>query len=150
MFRSPSIPPSIHSHRFHENVLLTLDNTANPLHSILGMGDVRKHFAAAKELRNRWKDADERALLSVDKAAPETASPPPLSAYEIEQMLGSIFIAFDEAQEVAEKAVRESSSSTEANRHHGRQSSIVDGMEMDAVDARWESLSDPMDWEAIS
>lgn len=144
------MPASVYSHRFHENVLLTLDNPSNPLHAILGVGDVRKHLGAAKELRNRWKDADERALLSVDKAAPETASPPPLSAYEIEQMLASIFTAFDKAQEVADKAVRDSGAPNEVNRRPRRQSSIVDAMDMDASDAPWESLSDPMDWEEIS
>ena len=71
---------------------------------------MRQQLAAAKELRNRWKDADEAAAVAAENNAEELLlSPQPLSGYEIEQMLGTIFAAFDEALGVAEREVREKS-----------------------------------------
>jgi hypothetical protein len=48
-----------YTHRFHANVLQALDRPSSPLHTTLGTGDVRYYLGIAKELRNRWKDAEE-------------------------------------------------------------------------------------------
>lgn len=45
-------------HRYHAAVLEALDDEANPLHGALGRGEVRRQLARAKDLRNRWKNAD--------------------------------------------------------------------------------------------
>lgn len=105
---------------------------------------MRRYLGAAKELRNRWKDAEEHALLSVDPSAVETASPPPLSAYEIEQMLSSIFNAFDRAQHIAEKAVREGDGT---NGTTAGDVVAAEAMDTDDADARWEIVQDAMDWD---
>lgn len=50
------------------------------------------HLLDAKQLRNRWKNAE---------VAGENDSPPPLGAFEIEQMLLAIFGAFEQAEVLA-------------------------------------------------
>ncbi|KAH7119102.1 hypothetical protein B0J11DRAFT_85448 [Dendryphion nanum] len=49
------------SHRFHENLLDALEKEDSPFHTSLGRADVRTQLRIAKDYRNRWKDADEKA-----------------------------------------------------------------------------------------
>lgn len=48
------------SHAFHANLLEALDDENCPLHSSLGVQDVRIQLGLAKDYRNAWKDADEK------------------------------------------------------------------------------------------
>ncbi|KAI0977114.1 hypothetical protein F4678DRAFT_411876 [Xylaria arbuscula] len=93
-FRDRSQP-----HRYHENVLLALDDPSNPLHKTLGHPGVRKQLARAKELRNRWKNADE--------ADPGRFMPAPLEAYNLKEILQTILLALDQAYFVTEQFVRQ-------------------------------------------
>ena len=47
------------SHAFHANLLEALDDEKCPLHSALGIQDVRLQLGLAKNYRNAWKDAGE-------------------------------------------------------------------------------------------
>jgi hypothetical protein len=48
-------------HSFHANLLEALDDPKCPLHTSLGNQDVRIQLGLAKDYRNAWKDADEKA-----------------------------------------------------------------------------------------
>ena len=138
---------------------------------------MRQQLAAAKELRNRWKDADEAAAVAAENNAEELLlSPQPLSGYEIEQMLGTIFAAFDEALGVAEREVREKSkgkggavgagdtgaagaSATSAgsvaagaggeSNNSRRYSYGPEAMDIDGEEVPWEAVQNVMDWEMV-
>ncbi|TGJ83901.1 hypothetical protein E0Z10_g4826 [Xylaria hypoxylon] len=86
-------------HRYHENVLLALDNPANPLHETLGQPQIRKQLARAKELRNRWKNADD--------ADPGRFMPAPLEAYNLKEILQTILLALEQAYFVTENFIRQ-------------------------------------------
>ncbi|PSN64542.1 hypothetical protein BS50DRAFT_602194 [Corynespora cassiicola Philippines] len=49
------------SHAFHQNILDAIDEETNPLHTSFGNQDTRVQLGLAKDFRNAWKDADERA-----------------------------------------------------------------------------------------
>ncbi|KAJ4303337.1 hypothetical protein N0V90_002230 [Kalmusia sp. IMI 367209] len=49
-------------HAFHANLLEALDDTKCPLHASLGNQEVRIQLGLAKDYRNAWKDADEKAV----------------------------------------------------------------------------------------
>jgi hypothetical protein len=51
------------SHAYHANLLEALDAETCPLHASLGNQNVRIQLGLAKEYRNRWKDADEQAIV---------------------------------------------------------------------------------------
>jgi hypothetical protein len=80
------------THTYHAAILTTLQSPTNPLQPILGTQPVYSHLLAAKQLRNRWKNAE---------VAGENDSPAPLGAFEIEQMLLTIFGAFEQAEVLA-------------------------------------------------
>lgn len=46
-------------HTFHHNVLKELEDKGNPLHEVMGRGQVNAALWKAKELRNKWKEGGE-------------------------------------------------------------------------------------------
>ncbi|KAI1814914.1 hypothetical protein GGS20DRAFT_369256 [Poronia punctata] len=121
-------------HQYHENVLLALDSPENPLHGILGRPEVRRQFARAKELRNRWKNADE--------ADSGRFVPAPLEAYNLEEMLQAILLALEQAFFVTEQYVRQRNPSINQN-------SPVSTADWTTNSEDWEFMVDAMDWEAV-
>ena len=120
------------THSYHANVLSALDHEANPLHPILGDGDVRRQLGRAKDLRNRWKNADDWR----DKL------PPPLESYDLENILDTIFREFDRAFILAEQhALGAAAMAADENEQ----------AEADAVEEekQWEFITDAMDWSAV-
>ena len=112
-------------HRFHQNVLEALNDRDNPLHTVLGTGDVYFALCKAKDLRNRWKRADEEHPRDARVG---------LQAYDLEGMLELIFAGFDAGYEIAQAR--------------------VDGMlEGDSCEkpgeGQWDFMVDAMDWEAV-
>ncbi|KAI1499728.1 hypothetical protein F5X99DRAFT_388809 [Biscogniauxia marginata] len=126
----------ISQHRYHANVLAALEDTSNPLHQIFGDPDVRKQLSRAKDLRNRWKYAD-------DPSEPKRFMPAPLEAYNLEQILQTIFAAFDQAFIVADGHVRQNA---QGGANEGGPVSPADWT-TEAGD--WEFMVDAMDWEAV-
>lgn len=107
-------------HAYHENVLSALDDVNNPLHRVLGTGEVRRQLSRAKELRNRWKTAVDgqseneqsgqrwvrgsgNCLASSRWAIKKIAAP--LESYRLDEILDSIFAGFDAAFLVAQRFV---------------------------------------------
>lgn len=145
---------NVAEHRYHANVLAALDSPENPLHAILGVGEVRRQLSRAKDLRNRWKTAaeehDEAAAAAGEKhgaggvgsssraRSPNGRTPKvpaPLETYNLEHILATIFDGFDAAFLVAEQHVR------------GGSNESVD-LEM-TEEQQWEFMVDAMDWEAV-
>ncbi|KAI1822906.1 hypothetical protein F4861DRAFT_358135 [Xylaria intraflava] len=125
-FRDRSQP-----HRYHENVLLALDDPQNPLHETLGQPVVRKQLWRAKELRNRWKDAD-----NDDHGR---FMPAPLEAYNLKEILQTILLALEWAFDAADKFVRQHSPDPQQNRPTNFTANSED----------WEFMVDAMDWEVV-
>ncbi|KAK3940839.1 hypothetical protein QBC46DRAFT_363840 [Diplogelasinospora grovesii] len=159
-----------HHHRFHANVLEALDNESNPLHTILGVGDVRRCLARAKDLRNRWKS------VSDDRPEGDNArwQPAPLESYDLERILQTIFDGFDKAYVKAEEYVRHCEQQHVARAARGGGGAEGGDQMMDddgypngdlngcgggnngggnnggeSGDEGWEFMVDAMDWEAI-
>ena len=103
------------SHRFHANVLAALDHPSNPLHAILGTGDVREYIGVAKEFRNKWKDVEQRpddSFMGTDRAE-EAWDKSKVRRYEdvlkdlkLDELLGAILAALEEAGRKAEEEVK--------------------------------------------
>ncbi|KAI0124061.1 hypothetical protein BJ170DRAFT_638021 [Xylariales sp. AK1849] len=121
-------------HRYHANVLAALDRPDNPLHEVLGQNEVRQQLARAKELRNRWKNADEYA-------EERGFTPAPLEAYNLEMILTTIFGGLEHGLMLAEMHVKSLDGAA-----NGSQANAMDwGQEEDD----WGFVVDAMDWEAI-
>lgn len=135
-------------HRFHANVLEALDDPRNPLHPVLGAGDARYALARAKELRNRWKNADEPDSVVAASAA---AKARPLEDYDLERILESIFAGLEGAYAIAERyvaGVRALAAERGAAVPGVGGAGAPDGGGV-AEEAQWEFMVDAMDWQAV-
>ncbi|KAI0139510.1 hypothetical protein F4776DRAFT_592360 [Hypoxylon sp. NC0597] len=116
-------------HWYHANVLTALEDPKNPLNTIFGTPEVRKQLLRAKDLRNRWKN--------IDEAEPEKFKPPPLSAYNLEQIVQTILTAIEHAHEVAAEYIRKNGGEP------------ANGTSEAASQQDWEFMVDAMDWETV-
>lgn len=143
-------------HRFHANVLDALDDPRNPLHPVLGAGDARYALARAKELRNRWKNADEPdsvvASAAAAAAAKQQASAArPLEDYDLERILENIFTGLEGAYVIADPYVA-GVRALAAERGLGVPGAAGSGTatpDTAAEEAQWGFMVDAMDWEAV-
>ncbi|EXJ66919.1 uncharacterized protein A1O5_10114 [Cladophialophora psammophila CBS 110553] len=133
------------AHRFHANVLAALDHPSNPLHSILGTGPVREYIGVAKEFRNKWKDVESRPEDSFrgPERVEEEWDPAKTRRYEkvlrdlkLEELLGSVLRALEEAGRKAEAEIERLRSSLLGGGGGGGTSkhNIVGGAPPDVVD----------------
>lgn len=138
-------------HRFHANVLDALDDPRNPLHPVLGAGDARYALARAKELRNRWKNADEPDSVIASSAAAAKQAARPLEDYDLERILENIFAGLEGAYAIADRYVV-SVRALAAERGLAVPGSAANGAvtpDNAAEEAQWEFMVDAMDWEAV-
>ncbi|KAG8161090.1 hypothetical protein KVR01_009354 [Diaporthe batatas] len=171
---TPRPPHAQGDHRFHANVLEALDDPRNPLHPVLGAssssggdeglddhpeGDARYALARAKELRNRWKNADEPA------SSGPSAVARPLEDYDLERILESIFAGLEGAYVIAERYVAgvralaaERGVLIPGGVGVGGPGAATPPMENGygagaggggEEEAQWEFMVDAMDWEAV-
>jgi hypothetical protein len=139
------------SHRYHANVLDALDNASNPLYAVLGAGaqsDVRRQLGRAKDLRNRWKNADDAASAGQGQARGQQP-PMALESYDLEHILAAIFAGFDEAFVVAEAWVAEIGAREPSEAAEGGQTAEMPGSNVATEEEQWEFMVDAMDWEAV-
>ena len=141
---SSNYDKTYHNHRFHANVLQALDRPSNPLHSILGTGDVRYYLGIAKESRNRWKDAEEEQAPGLIPGSGVLKHQRMLKDVDLEVMLACILEALAKAQAIAEEHVRLSGQKTNGT-VEPHQAGFT--MEYDMEDAPLEAMSDAMEWE---
>ncbi|KAI1187452.1 hypothetical protein F5B17DRAFT_399491 [Nemania serpens] len=125
-------------HRYHENVLLALDNTANPLHETLGQPEVRKQLARAKELRNRWKHAADND----GGDHPVRFMAAPLEVYNLHEILQTILLGLEQAYFVADHFVRLRNPQTAWDQPVSMADWTTDSDD-------WEFMVDAMDWEVV-
>ncbi|KAK7710690.1 hypothetical protein SLS64_005593 [Diaporthe eres] len=147
-------------HRFHANVLDALDDPRNPLHPVLGAGDARYALARAKELRNRWKNADEpdsvviaaaAAAASSAASSAKLASARPLEDYDLERILENIFTGLEGAYAIADRYVTTVRACADERglAAPGAAGSGTATPDNAAEEAQWEFMVDAMDWEAV-
>ena len=120
-------------HQYHVNVLLALEDPDNPLHPVLGCGEALRQLWNAKDLRNRWKNAD-----STDSDDPRRHLS--LEAYNLEEMLQAILAALEEAYNLTTRYVEEKT----AHQTTPKRNSASSTDEQD-----WGFIADAMDWEAV-
>ncbi|KAL1878062.1 hypothetical protein VTK73DRAFT_8197 [Phialemonium thermophilum] len=145
-----SSSPSPYRHRYHANVLEALDRHENPLYPILGIGEVRRQLSRAKDLRNRWKNADGAA--PNNRIHSRHAPPPaaPLESYDLEGILSSIFAGFDRAFVVAEQFALGQKRVVSDERTGGGDMDMHDPINWTITEEeQWEFMVDAMDWEAV-
>ncbi|KAK3326233.1 hypothetical protein B0H66DRAFT_471776 [Apodospora peruviana] len=154
-------------HRYHANVLEALDNEDNPLHGVLGTGDVRRQLARAKELRNRWKTADNDddednghrgnnvTYSSSTTRTRRKFEVPPLESYNPEGILETVFRGFDAAFVIAQRFVQglgrvPSPAETDVDMvDWAIAAAVAAGEKADDDETQWEFMTDAMDWEAV-
>ena len=159
-------------HSYHANVLGALNSVDNPLHGILGTGEVRRQLGRAKDLRNRWKTAaedhddgdnlhqgtngshDEYQWRTNKMAAP-------LESYKLGGILGTIFTGFDVAFAVAQRYVENGGVRPENEANKATDVEDVDMVDWaiaaaasaggvpDDDEDQWHFITDAMDWEAV-
>lgn len=130
-------------HRFHSNLLEALDDPNNPLHEVLGQGYVRDELARAKELRHRWKNADDVDGLTNGRNG--KAVQDPLEVYDLDRMLDTTFEGFDRGFLVADTYVHAVQQAVAANGMVDQSTAAVSENE----ETQWEFIVDAMDWDAV-
>ncbi|PLB49309.1 hypothetical protein P170DRAFT_436911 [Aspergillus steynii IBT 23096] len=123
------------THSYHANVLETLEDPECPLYEVLGCGSVREQLRKAKELRNRWKTADEEQ--DVDRWGRQRAVLP-LESYDFDQILSEIFGGLEDGYLLAQAQVKGDGDGAEREVE----------MEME-MDGGWDFIVEAMDWEAV-
>ncbi|KAK1978342.1 hypothetical protein LZ30DRAFT_599321 [Colletotrichum cereale] len=133
------------THTYHQNVIAALEREDNPLHEALGTGEVLFHLSRAKELRNRWKYAEEGARARANgEAGRERAGTAPLESYDLDRIFRYVFAGFDAGYAVAERWVAEE---TAAGGGAGAGVGAVGGEEME--EDEYDFMVEAMDWEAV-
>ncbi|KAF3771185.1 hypothetical protein M406DRAFT_233003, partial [Cryphonectria parasitica EP155] len=130
-------------HHFHANVLGALDDPRNPLHEALGKSDVRSALTRAKELRNRWKNADDPDTALAVRLTAGGHAARPLKEYDLGSILDLIFAGFDHGFRIADRYVAEVRSLTAQRGVNGSADPASGQTE------EWEFMTDAMDWEAV-
>lgn len=161
--------PRRYAHSYHANVLAALDNPTNPLHGTLGSLDVRRALSRAKDLRNRWKNADETADAGDGANGPAaddatngvsrttvTVLPNgkhvahlPLESYDLSNILSVVHEALDRAYLVADDYVQRLLAQAAAAGGAGSDGQSLADSSEPAEEDQWEFFVDAMDWEAI-
>ncbi|KAL4804570.1 hypothetical protein BDV18DRAFT_161665 [Aspergillus unguis] len=110
------------SHSYHANVLEALEARTCPLRSALGSGERINQLKRAKELRNRWKTADDDECQM------------PLDSYDLEKIIAEVFDGLEDGYRLAEGHAK-----AYETPDYGREASSLD----------WDFIVDAMDWEAV-
>jgi hypothetical protein len=127
-------PAPFAEHRFHANVLTALAAEANPLHQVLGTGEVFRQLLRAKDLRNRWKNAD------MDGGERPHKMPAPLETYDLSTMLNVILDGLERGFAIAQEFVASNPMAASAAHMDSSQSS---------EELQWQVFVEAMDWNAI-
>ncbi|KAF7169703.1 hypothetical protein CNMCM5623_002367 [Aspergillus felis] len=125
------------THRYHANVLETLEDENCPLRSVFRKGNIFEQLKKAKELRNRWKTADlpEQEKERESMWSPRREATMPLQNYDFDRMLADIFDGLEDGCRLAQEHVANVDNHTQAP--------------TDTSNADWDFIVDAMDWEAV-
>ncbi|KAK2025548.1 hypothetical protein LX32DRAFT_642641 [Colletotrichum zoysiae] len=135
------------THTYHQNVIAALEREDNPLHEALGTGEVLFHLSRAKELRNRWKYAEEGARARANgEAGRERAGTAPLESYDLDKIFRYVFAGFDAGYAVAERRVAEETA-VGGGAGGGGRGGGGGGEEME--EDEYDFMVEAMDWEAV-
>ena len=151
--KEPTIdrPRKTPTHRFHANVLEALDREENPLHDILGTGDVRRQLARAKDLRNHWKNAD-NGETEPSGNRHRKASLAPLATYDLAAIFASIHEGLDRAFIFTRNFVAVEAGGASGSASVTASLAGTSDMDMDSgtrEEEEWGFMVEAMDWEAV-
>ncbi|KAL0932892.1 uncharacterized protein CTRU02_211855 [Colletotrichum truncatum] len=134
------------THTYHENVLAVLQREDNPLREALGSGEVLFHLSRAKELRNRWKYAEEASGAKKEETGRrrERDGTAPLESYDLDRIFMHVFAGFDAGYAIAERRVAEDSGVKA-----GEMGGYDFGKEMEIEEDEFDFMVEAMDWEAV-
>ncbi|GFF96987.1 hypothetical protein IFM53868_08829 [Aspergillus udagawae] len=127
------------THRYHANVLESLEDENCPLRSVFRKGNVLEQLKKAKELRNRWKTADltEQERERQSMWSPGKGATMPLQNYDFDKMLADIFDGLEDGCRLAQEHV------ANVDKSNHTQAPI------DTSNTDWDFIFDAMDWEAV-
>ncbi|KXH38941.1 hypothetical protein CSIM01_06078 [Colletotrichum simmondsii] len=144
------------THTYHQNVIAALEKEDNPLHEALGSGEVVFQLLRAKELRNRWKYAEDPADpdgngrgnggARSSMAARERAGTAPLESYDLDRIFRYIFAGFDAGYAVAEQWVQ---AEMGAGGGGGGGATGGSGGVVEMEEDEFDFMVEAMDWEAV-
>ncbi|KAI9655691.1 MAG: hypothetical protein M1831_004843 [Alyxoria varia] len=129
-------------HRYHAAVLDALDLSNNPLKPVLGEGTTRYWLGVAKDLRNRWKDADEQREINGSPSRENGASNGNAQAWhselrnlELGTMISTILLGIEHAVGVVERELEQRKNQKAGNDSDGRSSQSLFANDSDMMDA---------------
>lgn len=134
--RTNGLAKTEYKHRYHANVLASLESPSTPLGFIFSDAHVRRQLLRAKELRNRWKYIDDD-----DEPVP-TQAPPPLESYNLGEILQIVQAAIECGYEIAQRDVEASQIQSAANGKSHLHSESLSSQD-------WDFMVNAMEWEAI-
>lgn len=134
--RTNGLAKTEYKHRYHANVLASLESPSTPLGFIFSDAHVRRQLLRAKELRNRWKYIDDD-----DEPVP-TQAPPPLESYNLGEILQIVQAAIECGYEIAQRDVEASQIQSAANGKSHLPSESLSSQD-------WDFMVNAMEWEAI-
>ncbi|KAK1723879.1 uncharacterized protein BDZ83DRAFT_371549 [Colletotrichum acutatum] len=146
------------THTYHQNVIAALEKEDNPLHEALGSGEVVFQLLRAKELRNRWKYAEDPADPDgsgsgnrnggrSSMAARERAGTAPLESYDLDRIFKYIFAGFDAGYAVAEQWVQAEMGAGGVG--GGAGGAGLGGGVVEMEEDEFDFMVEAMDWEAV-
>ncbi|EXF80269.1 hypothetical protein CFIO01_08506 [Colletotrichum fioriniae PJ7] len=154
------------THTYHQNVIAALEKEDNPLHEALGSGEVVFQLLRAKELRNRWKYAEDpadpggsgsgngkagRGAMGSGRSsmgARERAGTAPLESYDLDRIFRYIFAGFDAGYAVAEQWVQ-AEMGADGGGAGGAGGGGVGGGVVEMEEDEFDFMVEAMDWEAV-
>ncbi|KAI3554369.1 hypothetical protein CABS01_01062 [Colletotrichum abscissum] len=154
------------THTYHRNVIAALEKEDNPLHGALGSGEVVFQLLRAKELRNRWKYAEDpadpdgngsgnggagRGAVAGGRgsmAARERAGTAPLESYDLDRIFRYIFAGFDAGYAVAEQWVQAEMGAGSGG-GGGAGGGGAGGGVVEMEEDEFDFMVEAMDWEAV-
>ncbi|KAF1979554.1 hypothetical protein BU23DRAFT_446754 [Bimuria novae-zelandiae CBS 107.79] len=132
-------------HAFHANLLEALDDPNCPLHASLGNQEVRIHLGLAKDYRNAWKDADEKATKTSNYGKGESRKNVRLEELDLDNMLRYLLAGCERAHSVVqERPDANPDNFTSRDFEQLAQQQTTD-MSVEMEDAPFEFMDDAMD-----
>lgn len=128
-------------HAFHANLLEALDDENCPLHTSLGIHEVRVQLGIAKDFRNAWKDADTSAKRDAPDDDPRNIR---LEDLQLEVMLRAIIRGCDQAHSIVQ-AHTHTTSNGNVLTSRDFEDQPYSHRSMDVADMPFEYMDDAMD-----
>lgn len=133
-------PTELHS--FHANLLEALDDPKCPLHTSLGNQDVRIQLGLAKDYRNAWKDADEKATFLAENYSRMTVQ---LEELDLDIMLRYLLAGCEHAHGIVQECPDADPNTFTSSDFEKQAQQQPTDVSMEVPDIPYEYMDDAMD-----